>query len=215
MRSYQQFCSMARALDVVGDRWILLIVRELITQGPCRYSDLRRGLPGIASNLLADRLREMEASGLIVRHDAPPPVAATLIRLTDRGQDLSGVARELTRWGAPLLMEHQEDEQFRMHWFALPLRYLCRDGSPGDPASTVLLGNRHDGCYVIADAGSIDVQPLAADHRADATVDAPPQVLVGLFTGQTTLARARKQGLLLDGSTKAFRRILPAAGSRG
>ncbi|MFC6929044.1 winged helix-turn-helix transcriptional regulator [Actinomadura yumaensis] len=101
MRSYNQYCSMARALDVVGDRWALLIVRELLAQGPCRFSDLRRGLPGIASNLLAERLREMQSAGLITRHEEPPPVAATLISLTERGQDLRGVVRELTRWGAP------------------------------------------------------------------------------------------------------------------
>jgi DNA-binding HxlR family transcriptional regulator len=93
MRSYNQYCSMARTLDVVGDRWTLLIVRELLTQGPCRFSDLHRGLPGIASNLLAQRLRKMEAAALITRHDEPPPVAATLISLTDRGQDLCGVVR--------------------------------------------------------------------------------------------------------------------------
>src|ERR1700684_3975062 len=85
MRSYGQYCSIAKALDVVGDRWTLLIVRELLIRGACRYTDLKDGLPGIATNLLADRLRELESAALIRREDAPPPVATTLFHLTDTG----------------------------------------------------------------------------------------------------------------------------------
>src|SRR5690349_3680658 len=105
MRSYGQYCSMARALDVVGDRWALLIVRELLTLGDCRYSDLRRGLPGLASNLLAQRLRELEELGIVRRRELPPPVGATVYTLTERGQELRGVVRELVRWGAPLMAQ--------------------------------------------------------------------------------------------------------------
>ena len=85
MRSYGQYCSVAKALDVVGDRWTLLIVRELLLRGACRYTDLKDGLPGIATNLLADRIRELEAAGLIRREEAPPPVATTLVHLTEAG----------------------------------------------------------------------------------------------------------------------------------
>ena len=73
MRSYGQYCSVAKALDVIGDRWNLLVIRELLLQGPCRYTDLRNGLPGIATNLLSDRLRELEAAGLVRLGDAPSP----------------------------------------------------------------------------------------------------------------------------------------------
>src|SRR5258708_35294085 len=85
MRTYGQYCSVAKALDVVGDRWTLLIVRELLLQGPCRYTDLKSGLPGIATNLLADRLRELERAGLVRREEAPPPLATTLCPLTGPG----------------------------------------------------------------------------------------------------------------------------------
>src|SRR6202041_3409604 len=71
MRSYGQFCSIARALDVIGDRWTPLIIRELLLRGACRYTDLKNGLPGIATNLLADRLRELEAAGVIPRGGGP------------------------------------------------------------------------------------------------------------------------------------------------
>lgn len=212
MRSYHQYCSMARALDVVGDRWTLLIVRELLTQGPCRFSDLRRGLPGIASNLLAERLRELEAAALITRHDEPPPVAATLISLSERGQDLRGVVRELTRWGAPLMATPPQDDEFRVHWFALPLRYLCQDGAPDRPASTVRLGDLRDGCDIVADHGQVEVRACSTRLRPDATVTAPPQVLVALFTGQLPLRAARTKGLAVDGSVAALERVLPRGG---
>jgi DNA-binding HxlR family transcriptional regulator len=212
MRSYNQYCSMARSLDLVGDRWTLLIVRELLTQGPCRFSDLRRGLPGIASNLLAERLREMESTGLIARHDEPPPVAAALISLTSRGQDLSGVVRELTRWGAPLMIAPPINDEFRVHWFSLPLRHLCRDGSPDEPAVTVRLGDLYDGCDIIADHGQVDVRPCSTERQPDARITAPPQVLVALFTGLMTPPAAKAEGLVIEGSAAALDRLLPKRG---
>src|SRR5262249_48342186 len=88
MRSYKQFCALAKALDVLGDRWTLWIVRELLIRGPSRYTELLDGLPGIATNLLVDRLRTLEQAGVVARDTAPPPVAATLFRLTERGEAL-------------------------------------------------------------------------------------------------------------------------------
>src|SRR5919201_6854048 len=105
MRSYGQFCGLAKALDVVGDRWTLLIVRELLLRGPCRYTDLRKGLPGIATNLLAERLRELEDAGVVLREEAPPPIATTLYSLTPRGEELRRVIYELGRWGTPLMRD--------------------------------------------------------------------------------------------------------------
>src|SRR2546423_15133465 len=82
MRAYAQFCGLAKALEIIGDRWTLLIVRELMAHRRCRYTDLQNGLPGIATNLLADRLRELEQAGIIQREQAPPPIATTLFSLT-------------------------------------------------------------------------------------------------------------------------------------
>src|SRR5258708_27905323 len=101
MRSYRQYCALAKALDVIGDRWSLLIVRELLIRRACRYTDLRDGLPGIATNLLVDRLRELEQGGVIWREDAPPPVATSLFHLTPRGEELGSALHQLGRWGAP------------------------------------------------------------------------------------------------------------------
>src|SRR6476661_7189156 len=103
MRSYGQYCSIARALDLVGDRWTLLIVRELLLQGACRFTDLKNGLPGIATNLLSTRLKELEDAGLVAREDAPPPVATVLYTLTDRGLALEPVLKALGLWGLQLM----------------------------------------------------------------------------------------------------------------
>ena len=133
MRSYSQYCSVAKALDVVGDRWNLLIVRELLLRGSCRYTDLLDGLPGIATNLLADRLRDLEHVGIVTRQDAPPPIATTLFGLTERGEQLRPVLFELGKWGAPLMLEPGEDDAFRSHWLALPVELFLADGEPDEP----------------------------------------------------------------------------------
>src|SRR5262245_711599 len=105
VKSYRQHCGLARALDLVGDRWTLLIVRELLIRGSARYSDLLAGLPGVATNLLVDRLREMEEAGLVVREEIPPPAPATLFRLTPRGKELEDVIAAFGKWARPLMGE--------------------------------------------------------------------------------------------------------------
>ena len=133
MRSYGQYCSTAKALDVLGERWTLLIVRELLARGACRYTDLRAGLPGIATNLLADRLRELEPAGVVEREDAPPPVATTLFSLTARGRALEPVIAELGRWGVPLMHDSSPDDQFRGQWLRGPVRMFSPIGTRSGP----------------------------------------------------------------------------------
>jgi DNA-binding HxlR family transcriptional regulator len=101
-RSYDQYCAVARGLDVIGDRWTLLLVRDLLL-GPKRYKDLLDGLPGIGTNLLADRLRELEGAGVIERTVLPPPAGSTVYVLTEAGQALEPALVALGRWGARFL----------------------------------------------------------------------------------------------------------------
>ncbi len=119
-RSYDQYCSAARALDAVGDRWTLLIVRELLA-GPRRYTDLHADLPGVSTDVLASRLKDMERDGLTTRRRMPPPGAVYVYELTDRGRGLLPVLQALGEWGAPLLAERRPTDAVRAHWFALPL----------------------------------------------------------------------------------------------
>ncbi|MER5911163.1 winged helix-turn-helix transcriptional regulator [Streptomyces sp. NPDC001982] len=119
-RSYDQYCSAARALDVVGDRWTLLIVRELLA-GPRRYTDLHADLPGVSTDVLASRLKDMERDGLTTRRRLPPPGAAYVYELTGRGRELLPVLQALGEWGQPELGERRPTDAVRAHWFALPL----------------------------------------------------------------------------------------------
>ena len=119
-RSYDQYCSAARALDVVGDRWTLLIVRELLA-GPRRYTDLHADLPGVSTDVLASRLKDMERDGLTTRRRLPPPGAAYVYELTGRGRELLPVLQALGTWGGPELGERRPTDAVRAHWFALPL----------------------------------------------------------------------------------------------
>ncbi|HZF91841.1 winged helix-turn-helix transcriptional regulator [Streptomyces sp.] len=119
-RSYDQYCSAARALDVVGDRWTLLIVRELLA-GPRRYTDLHADLPGVSTDVLASRLKDMERDGLTSRRRLPPPGAAHVYELTSRGRRLLPVLQALGAWGQDELGERRPTDAVRAHWFALPL----------------------------------------------------------------------------------------------
>src|SRR5262249_56714829 len=139
MRSYDEYCSLAKSLDVVGDGWTLLIVRELTLRGPSRYTDLRNGLPGIATNLLADRLRELEQAGVVEREDAPPPIATTLFRLTPRGEQLKPVLEDLVRWGVPLMTEQSPTDAVRSHWLAWAIELMGADSEPDGPEVAIAL----------------------------------------------------------------------------
>ena len=98
MKRYDQYCPIAHALGLVGERWSLLVVRELM-DGPKRYTDLADGLPKIGTNILAARLKDLEAGGILTKRKLPPPAASTVYELTPYGQDLRPVMHELTRWG--------------------------------------------------------------------------------------------------------------------
>ena len=126
-RNYKQFCGLARALDHIGERWTLLIVRNLLL-GPKRYSDLAEELPGITTNLLALRLREMERQGLIVKRRAPPPVRATVYELAPLGRALEPALMELARWGGRFLDRPKKEDTLNIGWALLSLKRRYRGG---------------------------------------------------------------------------------------
>lgn len=210
MRSYGQYCALAKGLDVIGDRWTLLIVRELLIRGEARYTDLRDGLPGIATNLLATRLKDMEAGGVIERYDAPPPVATTLFRLTPRGKELEAVTIQIGRWGEPLLATAPKSDVYCSHWVALPARRTLRDNAPDEPAVVMELRTGDEAVTVRAVNGTIRVSPGAAENP-DAVISGPPRLVYDVLSGNTELSRARAAGLKFTGSADALRRMQPRA----
>jgi DNA-binding HxlR family transcriptional regulator len=213
MRSYSQYCAVAKALDVVGDRWTLLIVRELLLRGGCRYTDLRDGLPGIATNLLADRLRQLEDAGLVAREEAPPPIATTLFRLTPRGEELRSVIDELGRWGFPLMVEGPNDDAFRPHWLALPVELSMADRAPERPPVTIEVRAGEAPFVIETLDGAVRARPGAADH-ADAVVSGTPYVVAGLVSGMISFDDAVALGLECKGNSRALRRLLPREPAR-
>lgn len=137
-RNYDHFCSVSRALDAVGDRWSLLVVREL-TSGPRRYSDLFADLPGISTDMLATRLRELEQDGILTRRRVGPRAATAVYELTDSGVALRPVLEALSAWGTPRLGTRRSTDAVRAHWFALPLGRVIA-GQLAEGRATVHIG---------------------------------------------------------------------------
>jgi DNA-binding HxlR family transcriptional regulator len=210
MRSYDQFCGLAKALDVVGDRWTLLIVRELLLRGPSRYSDLQHGLPGIATNLLADRLRDLEAAGVVVREEPTPPVATALFTLTEWGEQLRPIIKSLGSWAGRLMAKPARGDRFRSHWLAMPLESLLTDRAPVEPPIYVELRTGEQPMVLETAEGGIRVRPGSAE-RPDAILKGPPELIIGLLAGRIDLATARSRGLRIDGDTTVLRRVGPLA----
>jgi DNA-binding HxlR family transcriptional regulator len=212
MRSYNQFCAVAKSLDVVGERWTLLIVRELLLRGPSRYTDLRNGLPGIATNLLGDRLQDLEKAGVVAREDAPPPVATTLFSLTDRGRELASVVYELGRWGLPLMGTQGPDDVFESHWLTMPVKLFLEDHDPkADPVVIELETADDQSSFLKVGGDEIEVL-YRYDSDVDATVSGEPQMVLRLLSGKISVSQARRQGLRIKGSAAALTRVLPVAG---
>jgi DNA-binding HxlR family transcriptional regulator len=206
MRSYGQYCSVAKALDVIGDRWTLLIVRELLAQGPSRYTDLRRGLPGIATNLLAERLRELEQAGIVLREDAPPPIATALFSLTPRGQQLRPVIEELGRWGIPLMADTTPDEQYRGYWLQLPVELYLADTDPEHAPTTIEVRAGDQPMLIEASDGAITTRAGTSEHP-DAVLSGPPQLVLGVVTGELDPDEAIESGLTFEGDRQALERL--------
>jgi DNA-binding HxlR family transcriptional regulator len=205
VRSYGQYCALARALDVVGDRWTLLILRELFARDS-RYSDLRDALPGIATNLLANRLRQLQADGLIEAYEAPPPVRATVYRLTPRGRELAPALRALVAWGAPLLLRGQADDAFRTHWLALALRILFDGIEVADLAPLTILVKTGDEPVTIDLTGDGLAWRLGVPTSEEAiVVEGEPESVFALLSG--TAGIGTPAGVRIHGPREAVRRL--------
>jgi DNA-binding HxlR family transcriptional regulator len=208
MRSYGQYCSVAKALDVVGDRWNLLIIRELMIRGACRYTDLKNGLPGIATNLLSERIRDLESAGLIRREDAPPPVATTLFHLTGAGAELRPVLAALGAWGVRYMAEPASGDEFRGHWFAFPASFFLHDREPAGPPVSIELRTASSPVVIEVSGGSVTTR-LGSAAAPDLVLHGEPQLILGLLSGRCTTAEMTDRGLEISGDTSVLQRVLP------
>jgi DNA-binding HxlR family transcriptional regulator len=189
-RSYDQYCAAARALDAVGDRWTLLIVRELLA-GPRRYTDLHADLPGVSTDMLATRLKDMERDGIAARRRLPAPASAYVYELTPRGRELRPVLQALGVWGAPLLAERRPTDALRAHWLALPvLRDLEGLGEPGAVSVRVDEGEFH--VRVGQDGPPYGDGPL---ETADTRLTITPEAVTAIARGDLDVRQAVRAGL--------------------
>lgn len=217
MRRYGQYCSVARALDVVGDRWALLIVRELLVQGPSRFTDLKNGLPGIATNLLSGRLKDLEEAGIVSRDDAPPPVATVLYSLTPSGRDLQPVLKSLGAWGLRQMTTEDPDDAFLPQWLAYAAAWFTTDADPGGgpaviqlvaPASPATHGDLAEAIVELDDRGTIDAR-VGRAVDPDLTLEGPRRAVLGLITGMLDVDGAIAAGARITGRRSLLKRLLP------
>jgi DNA-binding HxlR family transcriptional regulator/putative sterol carrier protein len=203
---YQQYCALARALDVAGDRWTLLIVREL-TPGPRRFTDLVDGLPGISRNLLAGRLRALERERLLVRRELPPPAARQVYELTDDGRDLVHAMAPLIAWGARRLGEREPTESFRARWPAVAMAGLAdREAAKGISESyQYLVGDA--AFHFLVDDGSIELRDGRAEDPA-VVLTTDEETWAEIASGKVSCSSARYTGALsVAGERQAVKRL--------
>lgn len=201
-RDYGQYCGLARALDVVGDRWNLLIVRQLLV-APARYRELRDGLPGIATNLLTDRLRELESAGVVERRLAEDGNAITYA-LTEWGTQLREPIEGLIRWSTPLMIRGAQGDEFRIEWLLVALPALFT-GRASTRSATVAIDVGGDVLTVRANRSGVAVS-LPNGRPFDAVLRTEAQIVLGLATGLLTLDDVAAQ-VDIDGDRAAVETV--------
>jgi DNA-binding HxlR family transcriptional regulator len=204
-RSYGDACGIARALDVIGERWALLVVRELLL-GPQRFSDLRRALPGASSNLVADRLRELDSHGVIRRHRLTPPASSWVYELTDWGRELEPIVLAVGTWGLHVPLP-PTSTTLSATSVLIFLRTRARI-DPTAPATTHRLELDDRVWTVQTTAGQVLVQS-GEPTRADASLRTTPKTLNALLEDPAALDTAIADGsATIAGDLSALRRLL-------
>jgi DNA-binding HxlR family transcriptional regulator/putative sterol carrier protein len=203
---YSQYCALARTLDVAGDRWTLLIVREL-APGPRRFTDLLDGLPGVSRNLLTERLRGLEDEGIIARKELPPPAARQVYELTHDGRGLATAMVPLIAWGARRLGDLKPGEAFRARWPAVAMAGLAdREAAKGvSETYQYLVGD--SAFYFTVDDGSIDLHDGRGQDPA-VTWTTDEETWADVASGKITASSAAATGALtITGDPHAAKRL--------
>ena len=205
-RTYDDGCAAAHALDLVGERWALLVVRELLL-GPKRFTDVRAGLPGASPNVISQRLRDLEGAGIVRRRKLPPPAASRVYELTEWGEELEPVIVRLGRWGARSPSKPR-DAALGVDSLVLSMRTMF------DPRATEGFGASYelrfgeDRFRAVVDDGRFEISRGSAEG-ADAIVEADSNTLAGLLYAGRPLAEALESGdLKVEGNRAAFERFL-------
>lgn len=199
-RRYDDPCGVARALDVVGERWALLVVRELLL-GPKRFGQLRRGLPGLSPNVLSQRLDDLIAAGVLRRSQLDPPASVAVYELTGRGHALEPVLIELGRWGSREQIASRNELTVDAFMLAMKSAFV---GS----VVNVTVGLRVDGEWYAVDVRRFDMETRRGrPSRPGATLDGDIATLRAFVFGRISLAEAEAARLVVGGSRATARRF--------
>jgi len=193
-KRYDQFCPIAHALSLVGERWSLLVVRELL-KGPRRYTDLAAGLPGIGSNILATRLRELEAAGVVHKRKVPPPVASTVYELTEYGAELEEAIHAIARWGARSLGPPEADDIVNPEWGLDAFPALLYPERARGLTETYVIRVEDSAFTIRLENGSLTVElGAAAAGEADLVAHMDMPTLFAVASGDLPAREALEQG---------------------
>lgn len=202
-RSYGQYCAVAKSLDVVGDRWTLLVVRELL-EGPRRYGDLLSSLAPIATDMLASRLRDLEAHGLVCKRTLPKPASTIAYELTDDGRALEDVVNAYARWGRRLLDTRQAGDAMRPQWLTRAVRAYIRPDRTGPPITIRLVTPEGDATVTVSPDA---VEAVADDTEPDVTLTGSAETLFAAMDPDRVSELVASGALQIDGTPGAVRRI--------
>ncbi|WP_369937173.1 winged helix-turn-helix transcriptional regulator [Plantactinospora sp. BB1] len=207
MRGYDDPCGIARALGAVGERWALLVVRELMF-GPKRYADLRRGLPTMSENVLSQRLRELERTGLVLRRRLGPPSSAWVYELTARGRELEPVLIALAQWGTRMRLDATITSDLSVDALVFALKTTFDAATAGALETTCQLRLGADRFHAQVSDGQFQVARGEVDN-AEVTITATPATLQSLVFGDRSLADAEHVGdAAVEGDHQAAEQLL-------
>jgi DNA-binding HxlR family transcriptional regulator len=201
-RSYKQHCGVARALDLIGERWALLVVRELAL-GPKRFTDLRQGLPGVATNVLSLRLRQLERDGVVTRRVFPPPAPAQVYELTELGRELVPIMLALGRWGASTMGPRSAEHAIRGEWLALALKAFFDADAAEGLSATIALDLEGTPFTLRVEEGRLDVAP-GTDGSADLAIATETELLLQYLAGAPVSVPAEGNRALLERLPELF-----------
>lgn len=206
-RSYAQLCGIATGLDLIGDRWSLLVIRDLLL-GPLRFGDLADGLPGIGTNTLAARLKALEETNVIARRAAPLPERGTVYELTDYGRELEPILMALGRWGAQSMGRLPDGTTSRSRWLVAAM-LAFHDESARVPRPTTWALHLSDGAFSVHAEGHRVTMTAGAPERPQAIVRTSDDILHRLLTGQLAAEAALNEGSVhVDGQSRALTTLL-------
>lgn len=204
---YAQFCPLTRAVEILGERWTILIARELFL-GPKRFSDLKSALKGVSPSVLADRLVRLEERGIVRRRELPPPAASMVYELDEAGRAMKPLLVELTRWGVRFLGPPGPSEHIRPEWLLLGLQVFACAGATEDIGARLHVRSEDEELDLYVRGGASGTVVSRDPLPFDVTLSGPPMPMLGFASGQApTGDDGLPAGLAVDGDAGVARRI--------